>query len=131
MPQQLIVPAVIMSLALVFYTTGVWSERVVRDLRGWHVALFWLGLGCDGYATTLMNRLAALGEKPGLVHGVTGVAAFGLMALHAAWATWVLARGGRQAREDFHRYSMAVWALWLVPYVGGMIAGIARGTGRT
>lgn len=127
MPHELIVPATIMSLAFVFYTTGVWSERVQRDLRAWHVALFWLGLACDSYATTLMGRLGAAGEQAGLVHTVTGVAAFGLMAAHAAWATWVLLRGSRQAREGFHRYSIVVWAVWLVPYFGGMAAGIARG----
>jgi uncharacterized repeat protein (TIGR03987 family) len=117
-----------MSLAFVFYTTGVWAERVQRDLRGWHVALFWLGLACDGWATTLMRALTAAGENAGFVHTVTGVAAFGLMAVHAAWATWVLFRGSPDARRGFHRYSIVVWTIWLVPYFGGMIAGIARGT---
>jgi uncharacterized repeat protein (TIGR03987 family) len=129
MPRELIVPSIIMSLALVFYTTGVWSERFMRDLRGWHVALFWLGLACDGYATSLMNHLVAAGQRPGLIHTVTGIAAFGLMAAHAAWATWVVLRGRPAARVDFHRYSMAVWAIWLVPYLGGMVAGIVRGAG--
>ncbi len=40
MPRELILPATVMSLAFVFYTTGVWSERIQRDLRGWHVVLF-------------------------------------------------------------------------------------------
>ena len=127
MPRELILPATIMSLAFVFYTTGVWSERRQRDLRGWHVALFWLGLACDGYATVLMERLVAIGEHAGVVHTLTGFAAFGLMAIHATWATWVLFRGRPQARTDFHRYSIVVWAVWLVPYFGGMAAGIARG----
>jgi uncharacterized repeat protein (TIGR03987 family) len=128
MPHELIVPATIMSLAFVFYTTGVWSERFQRDLRLWHIALFWLGLACDGYATTLMRQLTAAGENAGIVHTVTGAAAFGLMALHALWATWVLVRGSREARARFHRFSIVVWTIWLVPYFGGMIAGIARGT---
>ena len=127
MPQQLILPAIVMSLAFVFYTTGVWSERIQRDLRGWHVVLFWLGLASDGYATSLMRELVATGERAGFVHTVTGVAAFGLMAVHATWATWVLFRGSREARAGFHRYSIVVWAIWLVPYFGGMIAGMARG----
>jgi uncharacterized repeat protein (TIGR03987 family) len=127
MPRELILPATIMSLAFVFYTTGVWSERIQRDLHGWHVVLFWLGLACDGYATSLMERLVAVGEHAGLVHTMTGFAAFGLMAGHAIWATWVLSRGSRQARRGFHRFSIVVWAVWLVPYFGGMIAGIARG----
>ena len=127
MPHELIVPATIMSLAFVFYTTGVWSERVQRDLRIWHVGLFWLGLACDGTATQLMHQLTVAGENAGIVHTATGFAAFWLMAIHAAWATWVLFRGSREAREGFHRYSIVVWAVWLVPYFGGMIAGIARG----
>lgn len=129
MPRELILPAIIMSLAFVFYTAGVWSERIQRDLRVWHVVLFWTGLACDGLATSLMERLVAAGERAGAVHAVTGAAAFGLMALHAAWATWVLLRGSRQAREGFHRYSIVVWVVWLVPYFGGMAAGIARGAG--
>ena len=128
MPRQLIVPAIVMSLAFVFYTTGVWAERIQRDLRGWHIVLFWLGLACDGSATQLMHRLTSAGENAGFVHTSTGLAAFSLMAIHAIWATWVLFRGRPEARQGFHRYSIVVWAVWLVPYLGGMIAGIARGT---
>jgi uncharacterized repeat protein (TIGR03987 family) len=129
MPQDLIVPAIIMSLAFVFYTTGVWAERLQQDLRGWHVVLFWFGLACDGYATELMSRLVAQGQNAGFIHTATGFAAFSLMALHALWATWVLFKGSREARAGFHRYSVIVWAIWLVPYLGGMIAGMARGAG--
>lgn len=127
MPRQLILPAIIMSLAFVFYTAGVWSERIQRNLRGWHVVLFWIGLVCDGYATSLMHHLLLAGEKPGLIHSLTGLAAFTLMAIHATWATWVLFRGSAEARAGFHRYSIIVWLIWLIPYVGGMVAGIARG----
>lgn len=127
MPRDLIVPAVIMSAALVFYTAGVMSERAQHSLRGWHVILFWLGLACDGYSTSLMERAVAAGQDPGTIHALTGAAAFGLMAAHAVWASWVLFRGTRASREGFHRYSIVVWTIWLLPYLGGMIAGIARG----
>ena len=129
MPRELIVPATIMSLAFVFYTTGVWAERFQHDLRGWHVVLFWTGLACDGYATSLMRALTIAGKEPGFVHTVTGVAAFGLMLVHAIWATWVLFRGSPEARAGFHRYSIVVWLVWLVPYFGGMIAGMTHGFG--
>lgn len=127
MPQQLILPATIMSVAFVFYTAGVWWERLERRLRERHVALFWLGIVCDGTATYLMRQLVIAGEDPGFIHSVTGLAAFLLMLLHALWATWVLAKGSAEARAGFHRYSVAVWAMWLVPYVGGMVAGMMRG----
>lgn len=115
-----------MTLALVFYSAGVWGERLIRNLRAWHVAAFWLGWGCDAYGTWLMDGMRAAGEEPGIVHSVTGTSAFLLMGVHAVWATWVLVRGSDEARRGFHRYSVAVWAVWLVPYLGGMIAGITR-----
>jgi uncharacterized repeat protein (TIGR03987 family) len=127
MPHELIIPSTIMSLAFVFYTTGVFAERFQRDLLTWHLALFWLGLACDGTATEMMRQLRLAGENPGIIHTVTGVAAFSLMALHALWATWVRTRGHAEARREFHKYSVVVWVIWLLPYLGGMIAGISRG----
>ncbi|MBU4555484.1 MAG: TIGR03987 family protein, partial [Actinobacteria bacterium] len=61
---------------------------------------------------------------------LTGFSAFALMALHAGWATWVVRRGAPEQRANFHRYSVAVWTLWLVPYLGGMIAGMMAGAGK-
>jgi uncharacterized repeat protein (TIGR03987 family) len=118
-----------MSLAFAFYTAGVWGERVARNMRGWHVGSFWLGLAFDAYGTLLMDRMRTDGIEPDLFHSVTGASAFILMALHAAWATWVLTRGSETARRGFHRYSLAVWLLWLIPYFGGMLAGMAKGLG--
>ncbi|MDP2401168.1 MAG: HsmA family protein [Actinomycetota bacterium] len=130
MPQELIWPSVIMSLAFAFYTAGVWGERISRNLKGWHVSSFWLGLSFDAYGTLLMDRMRTEGIETDLFHSVTGASAFALMALHAAWATWVLARGSDTARRGFHRYSLVVWLLWLIPYFGGMLAGMAKGLGN-
>jgi uncharacterized repeat protein (TIGR03987 family) len=130
MPRELIVPATVMSLAFVFYTAGVWSERIAGDLRPVHVALFWLGLGCDGFATRLMEQLVAAGDSAGPLHTITGFAAFGLMAIHAIWATVVVRRGDAETRARYHRFSVVVWLIWLVPYFGGMALGISRGLGR-
>ncbi len=132
MPRELIIPATVMSLAFVFYTTGVWAERTARDLKAWHVAAFWAGIACDSAATHMMLRMllqrGAVSDWP---HTLTGGSALALMAIHAAWATWILLRGSAAARQGFHRYSIAVWAVWLVPYVGGMVAGIMRGAGAS
>lgn len=127
MPRELIIPSTVMTLAFVFYTTGVWAERAARELRWWHVASFVTGWAADAYGTWLMEQMRIAGEKSGLFHGITGASAFALMGIHALWAAWVLARGSADARRGFHRYSVAVWAVWLVPYLGGMIAGIMRG----
>ena len=39
--------AALITLALVFYSLGVWSERIARYLKGWHVASFWIGFIFD------------------------------------------------------------------------------------
>lgn len=127
MPKELIVPAAVMTLAFVFYSSGVWAERLARDLKAWHLTAFWLGWAFDAYGTLLMEQLRTGGREAGLVHGVTGASAFLLMGVHAAWAAWVLVKGSRDARAGFHRYSLAVWAAWLIPYIGGMLAGVSTG----
>jgi uncharacterized repeat protein (TIGR03987 family) len=123
MSSELAISTVLITLALVFYTLGVWGERFQRYLYSWHVIAFWLGLFFDGTGTYAMDRL-----EPGWVfdfHAFTGLTAFLLMAIHAAWATWVVRKGTEPARVGFHRYSMVVWLIWLIPYLGGMFAGMA------
>jgi uncharacterized repeat protein (TIGR03987 family) len=39
------------------------------------------------------------------------------MLLHAVWATIVLVRKDEQWITDFHRFSVVVWVIWLVPYL--------------
>ena len=66
-------PMIIISLALVFYSIGVWSERFQGKLKPWHLVFFWLGLVCDTWGTGLMIDLA--GGLTFDIHGVTGVLA--------------------------------------------------------
>lgn len=113
------------SLALVFYTIGVWSEKRQGLLKRWHLVMFWAGFLFDTIGTTLMGRLA---DTPLSInfHSVTGLIAIVLMAAHAIWATYTLFRGSEFRRRNFHRFSILVWALWLIPYLSGMVAGMLR-----
>jgi hypothetical protein len=79
---------VIITLALVFYSIGVWSERFSGRLKVWHLVFFWLG--------------------------------FVLMLLHAAWATVVLVRKDERWITNFHKFSVVVWLIWLIPYFSPM-----------
>ena len=38
---------IIINLALLFYSIGVWSERIQGRLKVWHTDFFCLGLVCD------------------------------------------------------------------------------------
>jgi len=121
----LVVATVLISLALVFYSTGVWAERIARELKPWHVAAFWTGLFFDLSGTWAMHRLAEGPFDLREPHTLTGQIALWLMLAHAAWATVVVRAGSGEARRGFHRYSLAVWTIWLVPFLGGMLLGMA------
>jgi uncharacterized repeat protein (TIGR03987 family) len=124
MSVPLLVSTVLITLALVFYSLGVWSERVARYLKPWHVAAFWTGFLFDVSGTYAMHRMAEGPFDLREPHTLTGQIALWLMLAHAGWATQVATRGSETARVGFHRYSLFVWLVWLVPYFGGMYLGM-------
>jgi len=115
---------VVITLALVSYSIGVWSERLAGRLKPWHLAFFWLGLVFDTWGTGMMLDMA--GGLTFDVHGVSGVVAILLMLVHAAWATAVLARRDERWIVRFHRFSVVVWAIWLVPYFSPMFIALGE-----
>lgn len=122
----LLMKAVIaITLALIFYTIGVWSEHRAKVLKPQHLVFFWLGLCADTAGTMMMSRFAE-GTADGLMdaHGITGLIAIVLMMIHAIWATAVLIRKDDKAMHTFHRFSIAVWVIWLIPFVLGMMMGM-------
>ena len=115
--------SIIITLALVFYSIGVWSERIAGRLKPWHLVFFILGLICDTWGTGLM-----LDYAQGLtfdLHGVSGVIAIVLMFIHALWAAIVLLRKDENMIMNFHKFSVVVWLIWLIPYFSPMIFGMA------
>lgn len=127
---MLVTAIVLISSALVAYTVGVWAEHKAGVLRWGHVALFWLGLAFDASGTAVMGMIARSGGtvSSGIggvltqIMAVTGAAALILMALHATWAIVILFRNRPSELSGFHKFSTWVWALWLVPYLTGMVS---------
>jgi len=123
MPTIVVASTILITLALVFYSIGVWSERFAGRLKGWHLVFFWGGLVFDTIGTGMMMEMAGgLGLD---IHSVTGVAAILLMVIHAVWATVVLVRKDERAIVNFHKFSVVVWAIWLIPYGTGFILPMA------
>jgi uncharacterized repeat protein (TIGR03987 family) len=112
------IPTIVISLALIFYSIGVWSERLSGRLKVWHSVFFWLGIICDTWGTGLMFEMA--GGLTFDVHGLTGLLAIVLMFIHAVWATVVLVRKDEKMIHTFHRFSVVVWLIWLIPYFSPM-----------
>ena len=108
---------VIITAALVFYSIGVWAERIQRTLRWWHAGMFALGLAADTTGTLLMTQIAADRRAEGIAENAagtlmawSGTAAIALMAVHLIWAVVVLVRNRESEKRVFHRFSIAVWA---------------------
>ena len=59
-------------------------------------------------------------------HTFTGQLALWLMLMHAIWATIVVRKRQEGLRKKFHRYSLFVWLIWLIPYFGGMYMGMVK-----
>lgn len=113
----------IMGAALLFYSIGVWSERIAGRLKPWHLLFFVLGLICDTWGTGMMFEF--VGGMTFDVHGITGLIAIILMLVHAVWAFWVLFKKNEQAIIKFHKFSVAVWVVWLIPYFSPMFFSMA------
>jgi uncharacterized repeat protein (TIGR03987 family) len=121
---MLIYAIVSMMLALTFYSIGVWGEKIQRVLKRWHLALFWCGFVFDTLGTTLMGEIAG-GLFKFSFHGVTGMLAIVLMLFHAIWASAVLFGNNEKLKKNFHKFSIAVWLIWLVPFLSGAIFGVS------
>lgn len=108
--------------ACIFYTLGVWSEKLQKRLKAWHALVFWLGFLCDSIGTGAMGMMAGSLIQLNF-HGLTGLLAILLMLFHAIWATTVLVRKDEKMILNFHKFSVVVWMIWLIPMITGMILG--------
>ena len=113
---------IVINVALLFYSIGVWSERLQGRLKIWHTAFFWLGLVCDTWGTGMMFDF--VGGMSYDIHGISGLLAIILMFVHAIWATLVLLRKDEKMIVRFHKFSIFVWLVWLVPYFSPMVVGM-------
>lgn len=116
----MILSTILISLALVFYSTGIWAERIARMLKPWHVVTFWIGFSFDMAGTLAMHKMAEGRFNILDPHTLTGQIALWLMLGHAIWATVVIRKSLESMRARFHRFSLLVWLIWLIPYFGGM-----------
>ena len=116
-------PFIVINLALLFYSIGVWSERISGKLKVWHLVFFWLGIICDTLGTGMMFEM--VGGMTFDIHGITGLIAILLMLIHAVWATVVLVRKDEKMINSFHKFSVVVWFIWLIPYFSPMFFALA------
>ena len=123
---MMIISTVLITLALVFYSTGIWAERIALRLKPWHLIDFWTGFVFDVSGTWAMHKLGD-GKFDFLEpHTLTGQIALWLMLGHAIWATVVVRKGNESMLNNFHKLSIFVWLVWLIPYFGGMFLAMSH-----
>ena len=125
MDLKLILAIITITLALVFYTVGVFSERKSGILKKSHIIIFWIGLIFDTTGTTIMSSMSAQSSLFS-AHGITGMLAIILMLFHAVWATFVYMKKNEEKQKNFHKFSILVWLIWLVPYILGVFVGMSN-----
>ena len=123
---MMILSTVLITLAMVFYSTGIWAERIVRFLRPWHVIMFWIGFTFDVSGTWAMHKMADGRFDLLEPHTITGQLALWLMFGHAIWATIVVRKKENSMLARFHKFSIVVWLIWLIPYFGGMFLAMSH-----
>ncbi len=116
--------SIIITCALIFYSIGVWSERIQGRLKPWHLVFFVFGLICDTWGTGLMFKF--IGGMTFDIHGISGLLAIVLMLIHAVWALVVLIRKDEKSIISFHKFSILVWVIWLIPYFSPMLFQLAE-----
>jgi len=60
MTVQVLLSILFITLALVFYAIGVWSERLAGRLKAWHLAFSWAGFVCDTTGTGIMLDMSGM-----------------------------------------------------------------------
>lgn len=116
---MLIGAIVSMMLAVTAYTTAVFMERKSGCLNRQHIMIFLLGLVFDTTGTTLMSIISDGFTFD--IHGLTGAFALILMLAHVVWAIVVYRKGYEKLMRQFHKYSLVVWLIWLIPFISGII----------
>ncbi|SHJ48750.1 TIGR03987 family protein [Dethiosulfatibacter aminovorans DSM 17477] len=116
---MLIMSIITMILALACYSIGVWGEKLSKRLTKQNLMFFWIGFIFDTTGTTMMSLMSDKFTFD--IHGITGTLAILLMLFHATWATIVLVKKNTAQIIKFHKFSLFVWMIWLIPFMTGMV----------
>jgi uncharacterized repeat protein (TIGR03987 family) len=104
-------------LALILYTTAIWSERAKKILKPWMLRIFILAFICDLIGTSLMGLTHPNAKLN--IHSCCGILALLIMFIHLLWAFDALARRGH-CQVLFSKYSIYAWLMWLTAFLSGV-----------
>ena len=106
-------------IALILYSIVILTHRWKGELTLFLVCLFGLGLTADIIGTISICILHTAQLFKLSVHSVSGWLALLIMSVHFVWAVFAL-NGNNQTRNNFHKYSILAWAIWLISFFSGI-----------
>jgi uncharacterized repeat protein (TIGR03987 family) len=115
--------AILFTLALFFYSIGIWNDYWHKQLKKWHLLMFGLGVMTDSLGTLLMYL--HVGHLIFTAHSISGFLGLLLMIFHFCWAFLVIRYNDKNRQKNFHKFSLLVWFFWLTSYFSGLYLGIA------
>ena len=101
MPIEIIIATALFTLALILYSTAIWSGRKSPQLRLWQIIVFFLGLSSDaGGVWVTVKFMGAIVLTP---HAIFGFTALLLMSLHFLWV-FALFMSNKVQTYSTHRF---------------------------
>ena len=115
--------AIFFTLALIFYSIGIWNDYYHKKLKQWHLAMFGLGVITDTIGTLCMYL--HVGHLIFTAHSISGFLGLFLMIFHFCWAFIAIRNNDIELQKTFHRFSILVWAFWMISYISGLYLGVS------
>lgn len=108
---------IFINLALIFYTTAIWTERKIKKIKKWILFIFSLGFLSDLIGTSIMfvNATERFSYN---IHTISGYSALLIMLLHLIWAILSFLKSERYEKY-FTKFSIIAWFIWLLAFVTG------------
>jgi len=120
----LVLSIVAFSIALICYTTGVFSEMIAKELKPWHVKMFWLGFLFEMCGAIPMFLRSEKGNVS--LHKIVGAIGLALIIAHNVLASIAIRTNLDIVLRMFPKFSAFVYAIWLIAFVTGMIIGMKK-----
>lgn len=115
----MLIGIIFITLALIFYTTAIWSERYVKQLKKWMLVVFSAGFISDLIGTSIMF-FNATDRFSISVHTVSGYSALLIMLLHLIWAFLAINKIGNYEKY-FTKFSLIAWLIWILAFGSGAL----------
>ena len=123
MPIEIIIATVLFTLALILYSTAIWSGRKSPQLRLWQIVVFFLGVSSDALGVWVtVDFIGAIVLTP---HAIFGFTALVLMSLHFLWVFFIFVTSKEQTFHS-HRFALFVWSVWMLSYLSGFVTGLEK-----